>query len=298
MFIVNFIRGFFMALADSVPGVSGGTIAFILGFYDQFIGSLNALISKNSKEEKLKALNFLFKIGIGWAVGIIGSVLFLASLFEEHIYNISSLFIGFIIFSIPIIIKSERETLKNKYINVVWTLTGILVVVAITVFNPAASGGGIDVSLANLNIGLILYVFVAGMIAISAMVLPGISGSTLLLIFGLYTTIIGAVKEVLMFNLNYIPVLVVFGLGIILGILSTIKIIRHFLENARPQMIYLILGLMLGSLYAVFMGPTTLEIPQAPMSLSTFNVVFFIIGGAVILGLEQFSVMLERKQKK
>ena len=171
-------------------------------------------------------------------------------------------------------------------------------VVAITVFNPAASGGGIDVSLANLNIGLILYVFVAGMIAISAMVLPGISGSTLLLIFGLYTTIIGAVKEVLMFNLNYIPVLVVFGLGIIFGILSTIKIIRHFLENARPQMIYLILGLMLGSLYAVFMGPTTLEIPQAPMSLSTFNVVFFIIGGAVILGLEQFSVMLERKQKK
>lgn len=298
MFIVNFIRGFFMALADSVPGVSGGTIAFILGFYDQFIGSLNTLISKNSKEEKLKALNFLFKIGIGWAVGIIGSVLFLASLFEEHIYNISSLFIGFIIFSIPIIIKSERETLKNKYINVVWTLTGILVVVAITVFNPAASGGGIDVSLANLNIGLILYVFVAGMIAISAMVLPGISGSTLLLIFGLYTTIIGAVKEVLMFNLNYIPVLVVFGLGIIFGILSTIKIIRHFLENARPQMIYLILGLMLGSLYAVFMGPTTLEIPQAPMSLSTFNVVFFIIGGAVILGLEQFSVMLERKQKK
>lgn len=298
MFIVNFIRGFFMALADSVPGVSGGTIAFILGFYDQFIGSLNALISKNSKEEKLKALNFLFKIGIGWAVGIIGSVLFLASLFEEHIYNISSLFIGFIIFSIPIIIKSERETLKNKYINVVWMLTGILVVVAITVFNPAASGGGIDVSLANLNIGLILYVFVAGMIAISAMVLPGISGSTLLLIFGLYTTIIGAVKEVLMFNLNYIPILVVFGLGIIFGILSTIKIIRHFLENARPQMIYLILGLMLGSLYAVFMGPTTLEIPQAPMSLSTFNVVFFIIGGAVILGLEQFSVMLERKQKK
>lgn len=298
MFIVNFIRGFFMALADSVPGVSGGTIAFILGFYDQFIGSLDTLISKNSKEEKLKALNFLFKIGIGWAVGIIGSVLFLASLFEEHIYNISSLFIGFIIFSIPIIIKSERETLKNKYIHVVWTLTGILVVVAMTVFNPAASGGGIDVSLANLNIGLILYVFVAGMIAISAMVLPGISGSTLLLIFGLYTTIIGAVKEVLMFNLNYIPVLVVFGLGIIFGILSTIKIIRHFLENTRPQMIYLILGLMLGSLYAVLMGPTTLEIPQAPMSLSTFNVMFFIIGGAVILGLEQFSVMLERKQKK
>ena len=298
MFFVNLIRGFFMALADSVPGVSGGTIAFILGFYDQFIGSLNTLISKNNKEEKLKALNFLIKIGIGWAIGLIGSVLFLASIFEEHIYNISSLFIGFIIFSIPLIIKAERETLRNKYINLVWTVTGILIVVAISVFNPISSGGGINISLSNLNIGLIIYVFLAGMIAISAMVLPGISGSTLLLIFGLYTTIIGAIKEVLTFNFSYVPILFIFGIGIITGLLSTIKLIRHALENARPQMIYLILGLMIGSIYAVLMGPTTLETPQLPMSFETFNLLYFIIGGAVIIGLEQFSAALERKQQR
>ena len=298
MFFVNLIRGFFMALADSVPGVSGGTIAFILGFYDQFIGSLNTLISKNNKEEKLKALNFLIKIGIGWAIGLIGSVLFLASIFEEHIYNISSLFIGFIIFSIPLIIKAERETLRNKYINLVWTVTGILIVVAISVFNPISSGGGINISLSNLNIGLIIYVFLAGMIAISAMVLPGISGSTLLLILGLYTTIIGAIKEVLTFNFSYVPILFIFGIGIITGILSTIKLIRHALENARPQMIYLILGLMIGSIYAVLMGPTTLETPQLPMSFETFNLLYFIIGGAVIIGLEQFSAALERKQQR
>ena len=284
MFFVNLIRGFFMALADSVPGVSGGTIAFILGFYDQFIGSLNTLISKNNKEEKLKALNFLIKIGIGWAIGLIGSVL--------------SLFIGFIIFSIPLIIKAERETLRNKYINLVWTVTGILIVVAISVFNPISSGGGINISLSNLNIGLIIYVFLAGMIAISAMVLPGISGSTLLLIFGLYTTIIGAIKEVLTFNFSYVPILFIFGIGIITGILSTIKLIRHALENARPQMIYLILGLMIGSIYAVLMGPTTLETPQLPMSFETFNLLYFIIGGAVIIGLEQFSAALERKQQR
>ena len=183
MFIVNLIRGFFMALADSVPGVSGGTIAFILGFYDEFIGSLNTLVSKNSKEEKIQALQFLLKIGVGWAIGMITSVLFLASIFEEHIYSISSVFIGFIIFSIPLIIKAEKETIKNKYLNIVWTITGILVVVAITVFNPVAGGTGFEVSLSQLNIGLILYVFIAGMIAISAMVLQGISGSTLLLIF-------------------------------------------------------------------------------------------------------------------
>ncbi len=296
MFIVNVIRGFFMALADSVPGVSGGTIAFILGFYDQFIGSLNKLVSKSTKQEKREALQFLLKIGIGWAVGMIASVLFLASIFEEHIYNISSLFIGFIIFSIPLIIKAEKETIENKYLNLVWTVTGVLIVVAITVFNPASGGQGIDVSFANLNLGLVIYVFIAGMIAISAMVLPGISGSTLLLIFGLYTAIIGAIKEVLSLNLSYLPILIVFGLGVIIGILSTIKLIRHFLETSRPQMIYLILGLMLGSLYAVIMGPTTLEVPKAPMSFDTFSILFFIIGGAVIVGLEQFSHLIEKKR--
>ena len=102
---------------------------------------------------------------------------------------------------------------------------------------------------------------------------------------------------ILEFNFSYLPILIVFGLGVIIGILSTIKIIRHFLETARPQMIYLILGLMIGSLYAVFMGPTTLEVPQPPMSLSTFNIIFFIIGGAVIIGLEQFSKVIEKKHK-
>lgn len=296
MFLVNLIRGFFMALADSVPGVSGGTIAFILGFYDQFIGSLNALVSKGSKDEKIRALQFLLKIGIGWAIGMILSVLFLSSIFEEHIYSISSVFIGFILFSIPLIIKAEKETIKGNYLNIVWTVTGVLIVVAITVFNPV-SGGGMEISLNHLNIGLILYVFIAGMIAISAMVLPGISGSTLLLIFGLYTTIISSIKEVLTFNFSALPILIVFGLGVIVGILSTIKLIRHFLETARSQMIYLILGLMVGSIYAVIMGPTTLEMAQAPMSFATFHIIWFIVGGAVIVGLEQFSKLMEKKQK-
>ena len=87
-----------MALADSVPGVSGGTIAFILGFYDDFINSLNTLVSKNSKDEKKKAIKFLINLGIGWVIAFLLAVLFISSLFESHIYEISSLFIGFIIF--------------------------------------------------------------------------------------------------------------------------------------------------------------------------------------------------------
>ena len=88
-----------MALADSVPGVSGGTVAFILGFYDDFVNSLNNLISRG-KTDRIKAFKFLSKIGVGWVTGFILSVLFITSIFEKNIYEISSLFLGFIIASI------------------------------------------------------------------------------------------------------------------------------------------------------------------------------------------------------
>ena len=122
-----------MALADSVPGVSGGTVAFVLGFYDKFINSLNV---------------------------------------------------------------------KGKYKNLIFTIIGIVVASAITYFN-SQTGSGANIDITNLNPGLALYVFIAGMIAISAMILPGISGSTLLLIFGLYMPIITGKKETLHFNLSY-----------------------------------------------------------------------------------------------
>ena len=286
-----------MALADSVPGVSGGTIAFILGFYDDFIGSLNSLISKNSMDDKKKSLIFLIKLGIGWVVGMVLSVLILSSIFDEHIYSISSLFTGFIIVAIPLIMKEEKDSLVGKYKNIIFTIIGALIVGLITYFNPSGSNGGLNLSLDYLNFSIGIFVFIAGMIAISAMVLPGISGSTLLLIFGLYTGIISAIKEVLSLNFSYLPVLIIFGLGVIVGILSTIKIIKFLLNKYRSAMIYLILGLMLGSIYAVFMGPTTLEVPKPAMTLSSFSWIFFIIGGLVIIVLEKSKDFLEKKSK-
>ena len=94
------VHGFCMALADSVPGVSGGTIAFIMGFYDQFIGSINNLVFGKMRQKK-QAFRYLFKLGIGWLIGMGMAVLALSSLFESHIYMISSLFIGFIAGSLP-----------------------------------------------------------------------------------------------------------------------------------------------------------------------------------------------------
>ena len=284
-----------MALADSVPGVSGGTIAFILGFYDNFVNTLNNLISSD-KIGRINALKFLTKIGVGWVVGFILSVLFITSIFEKNIYEINSLFLGFIIASIPIIVKSEKKTLASNYKNIIFLIIGIIVVCGLTYFNPITSKGhSFSVRADNLSLAFGAYIFISGMIAISAMVLPGISGSTILLIFGLYTPILNAIKQVLEFNFEYLPSIIIFGFGIIAGILLTVRVVRSLLRKFRAQTIYCIIGLMIGSIYAVIMGPTSLEIPRPPMSLATFSIVFFAIGCTLVPALEKLKVILEKK---
>ena len=281
-----------MALADSVPGGSGGTVAFLLGFYDKFIGSLDALMSGNMQEKK-EALFFLLKLGIGWVIGFLMAVSVLASIFHTQIYNISSLFIGFILFAIPIVIKEEKENMKINVASIIACIIGIAIVALITYFNPVA-GKGAAVNLAQLDISLILYVFIAAMFAISAMVLPGISGSTLLLIFGLYVPIISAIKALMGFDFSYLPVLIVFGLGVLTGVITVVRLIKFALDKHRSVMVFLIIGMMLGSFYAIIMGPQTLEVPQAPLSFSTFSILWFIVGGIIILGLQKMKDFSEQ----
>ena len=283
MYIIQFIRGFCMALADSVPGVSGGTIAFLLGFYDQFISSIDDLI-RGSLEQKKNALIFLIKLGIGWACGMVLAILILTSVFEAHIYAISSMFIGFILFAIPIVVKEEKDVLQSHAKAAFFVLIGAAVVCAITYFNPVS--GGNSMSLEHFNVQLGIYVFIAGAIAISAMVLPGISGSTLLLIMGIYLPVISAIKDILDLDFAAFPTVFMFGCGILAGIFSVVKIIRRALERFRAQTIYLIVGLMLGSIYAVIKGPETLDVPQQAMTFGTFNILFFAVGGVIILGLQ------------
>lgn len=288
--IMNFINGFCMALADSVPGVSGGTVAFILGFYDDFITSLDDIF-RGTWEAKKKAAIYLIKILIGWTVGFLLAASILADLFNTKIYEMSSLFLGFIIFAIPLVIKEEKSVLHGKYKNIIFAILGMALVVAITI---ASTNSSININLQEMNIGTIIYVFVVAMIAISAMILPGISGSTILLIFGIYIPIMNKIKSFIHFDFSAIPSLVIFGLGIIFGIMVFAKVARKCLEKHRSETVYAILGLMLGSIYSIFMGPTTLTEPQPIMNFSSFNILFFIIGGVIIIGLESLKRILNK----
>lgn len=278
-----------MALADSVPGVSGGTIAFLLGFYDRLIGSLDDLFH-GKKNDRLEAIRFLAKLAIGWIVGFGMSAAVLTSFFDSHIYEVSSLFMGFIVFAIPVVALEEKRSLQGRWGNLAFTVAGIALVVAVTLLNPA-SGAGVNVAIEHLDFGLVAYVFFAAMIAISAMVLPGISGSTLLLIFGLYVPIMGAVRSVMGFDFAYAPILGVFVLGVACGVLLFVRLIRFCLRRYRSQTIYCIVGMMIGSLYSITQGPLTLASPMPAMGLGQFSVLFFLIGGAVVAGLQ----LLKRK---
>ena len=277
-----YICGLLMALADSVPGVSGGTIAYLLGYYEDFINSLNSFMSRKGdklerKENLKKSFKFLIRLGIGWIVGFISAVLILTSVFESHIYQISSLFIGFIVFSIPLIVYEEKESLK-KFYNVVFLILGAALVVAITMVNPSDGG---SVSAGAFNIGQLIYTVLVGMIAISAMVLPGISGSTMLLIFGVYLPVMNAIKDLLHLDFSGLPIVISVGIGILLGVIVIIKLVKAALEHFHSQTVYAIIGLMLGSLLSIVKGPESLETPKEMLTMDTFS-----IGGVVIIGLQ------------
>ena len=281
--IRTMINGFCMALADSVPGVSGGTIALILGFYDKFIGSINQVFY-GKKEEKKEGLIYLIKLLLGWAVGMILAVLVLTKFFETNIYAVSSLFLGFIFPSIFIIAKEEYACIQKKWQYTPFVILGIAIVAALTYMNSKVQV--VDVDLTHFSVPTALYLF-----------LPGISGSTVLLIFGVYLPVISGVKELLHLHFGVLPMIIVFGVGVICGALVSVKGIQKSLEKYRGQMVMLILGMLIGSLYAIVSGPVTVDKTNAILNKDNFSIVFFLIGLALIVLLQVVKTKLEKKQK-
>ncbi|WP_222702368.1 DUF368 domain-containing protein [Methanocorpusculum labreanum] len=289
---MDIIRGACMAVADSVPGVSGGTIAFLLGFYDKFISSVDDLLTGTMAEKKA-ALPFLLKLAVGWAAAFLICAVILANLFDTYVYEISSLFIGLTVCAVPIVVMEEKEVLKKHYLHSIFAVIGVAAVPLLMYFNPVTRESSVDLTQISPQLGLFL--FIAAVLSISVMVLPGISGSTMLLIMGLYVPLISAVSAVVHLQFQYVPMLIVFGLGMITGLVFIAKLLRHCLEKYRSQTIYLSIGLLIGSLYAIVLGATTLDVPRPAMSFETFSILFFLLGAAILAGLQ---FMKKRAEKK
>lgn len=277
------ITGLFMALADTMPGLSGGTICFIMGYYDTFLQSIKDLIHKDTRKQAIK---FLFQLGIGWIIGMLVGILLINKLLLDYPYQMISFFLGLVLISIPMTFKSETKYLK-EYKNIIFAILGVILVVVIS-----SLGSSIDINIqGQYPFYFYLYVLGVAMLAICAMLLPGISGSTILLIFGIYQIVLDNVKQLLTnFNMQSLCLVITVIVGVLLGALLISKSITNAFKNHRSKILYLIMGMMIGSLYAIWQAPSVLSnedgVAIMSFSIQSFSPIAFICGICAIIGIE------------
>ncbi len=291
MLIFQMFCGFCIALADSVPGVSGGTVAFIMGFYMQLIDALRNLFTTD-KQKRKAAFIYLCRLGCGWLIGITAAVLALSALFERNIYFMSSLFLGLTVSAIPFILKSEWKTICGRHHYLIFTALGFAAVAGLSMIRTATPGiSAIDFSSPDiLQAGYMLF---SGAVAITAMMLPGISGSTLLLIMGIYIPLINALYRIIKLDFSLLPGIALIAAGVFLGTAFTVRGIRSAFQRFRAQCIFLITGMVAGSAIPIIMGPLSLGKPA--LSLYDFSITGFFSGIVILLGLEALSKLTVKK---
>ena len=253
-------KGALFGLANIIPGVSGGTLAVITGVYDDFMEAVSHLF---------KHWKFLFFYLLGAGVGIIGGSFSLEKLFELWPQPTLFCFMGFIIGGIPLLWKRSGLSFRKGAGWLVGFLLAFCVVVLMRfVFNPAETE---PVTELTFSAGIVIFVSAAA--AASAMVIPGISGSFILLLLGMYTTFVGAVTD-----MNIAVILVILA-GVATGLLLTARIISFFLKRFHRGTYAVILGLVIGSVFALWPG-----IPSGILILSSVIALAGGIAGGYFLG--------------
>ncbi len=276
---VIMLKGFIIGSSMSVPGVSGGTMAILLGIYDKLIGSISNFL-KDIKSNTI----FLFKFCVGAGVGI-GSLAFVISwLLEKFPLPVSFFFLGAVIGGIPALYnKTKTKETPLKVSSGIYFLIGLVAVISIG-FIPT---GNFDLS-SGTGIGHYLMVLITGIIIALALVLPGISTSHMLLVLGMYDAMLAAIKG---FDIVYIGIL---GISTLIGIFLITKPIEWTMKKFPHQTYCMIIGFVLGSTSEIFKDKILPEVPaQADMSWWIISViastVALVLGYLSILSLSRFS---------
>ena len=245
--LATFLKGMGMGVAEVIPGVSGGTIAFITGIYERLLNCIKAFnpgLLGSLKNDGLKGVwkaidgFFLVALMAGMATGVVVGVLGVTYLLEQYPEPLWAFFFGLIIASALYIGKQIKEW---SAVNIVLLLIGAATAYGITIL---PMGQGSD---------SLLYTFIAGAIAISALILPGISGSFILLLMGMYTIIIPTIKTALKtFETDALLVLIVFGSGCLLGLMTFSRVLSWTFKNHKTSTLSILTGFMIGSLNKIW----------------------------------------------
>lgn len=235
-----------MGMAEVVPGVSGGTIAFITGIYERLIFAIKSvdiellrLIGKGKIAEAWKKIdgNFLVTLLTGMVIGIVVGVFAITWLLENEPIGIWSFFFGLILASCLVV---GRDIDRWNASSIIALIIGTVLVYYVTIAVPST------------GIEALWFVFICGAVAISALLLPGLSGSFILLLLGMYTYILPKVKEVLSGNLEGLSVLLTFAVGCLVGVLSFSRVLTWAFKNYKNTTLAFLTGLMIGSLNKVW----------------------------------------------
>ena len=281
-FIKLFLKGVFMGIADAMPGISGGTIALLVGIYEELIKSISELkislfseLKNNGFNSFWKKLNgnFLLVLSLGIGISLISFIKISAFLLEKYPLFIWSFFLGLIFATIYVIYKMINQW---SIINFFFLIISIIISVLFSLYNSSfLISETTEISL--------LYILISGIIASSAMILPGISGSLILVILGVYAYLIKSLD-----NLEFI-VIFTFVLGAIIGLLGFSRILKYLFNNHRDVTYTFMLGLVIGSILTVWF-----EMESVSTELSKLNLLLSV--SLVILGF--IIVFLLEKTKK
>ena len=239
-YAVLMLKGMGMGAADVVPGVSGGTIAFIVGIYDELIDSIKSINLRSIKlfltgqfKEFFQAVNakFLLSVILGIGISVFSLAKIITWLLIEHPILVWSFFFGLVLASTWFV---SRDIKKWNWKTILCFFIGVLIAYYITIATPAETPTNL------------LFVFFCGAIAICAMILPGISGSFILVLLGKYFYIMEAIKSL------DITIIAVFGGGACLGITSFSRVLSFALKHFRNVTLAVLTGFMLGSLNKVW----------------------------------------------
>jgi putative membrane protein len=273
---LNFLRGVLIGIAEVIPGVSGGTLALITGIYSRLLNNIDLLFKslRNISHPKIMVRNlitlewkFLLPVFIGMAIALITTASFMEGLLESNPIELRAVFAGLVAAGIYIPYKMSVKVNGDN-----WALRDYLLALigALAAFFLTGLPQG-EVS----NPGPIL-IFFSAAIAICALVLPGISGSFLLLTIGMYSATIGALNDR---DLQY---LLIFALGALLGLASFVSFLKFLLsQRARPTLV-LLAGLMLGSLRALWPWQGEDRELLSPYSSELIALLLFLAGAIIV----------------
>lgn len=239
-YILAAVYGLVFGIANIIPGVSGGTMLVVFGCYDKVCGAL----SLNFKEIK-KNIVFLIFFGIGAVIGLLGFAVVITWLFGEFPTETYMFFMGLIAGSAPLIIRNATVREKFRPVCAIPFVLALALVVGLAILEQS---GAVAPAADIQGIGAFVLYLVAGFVAAVAMIIPGVSGSFIMVLLGTYETVIASIH---IHSLNF-AVIIPTAIGVICGLVLGARLITFLLKKFRLMVFSAILGLVVGSLYAIF----------------------------------------------